>query len=106
MITQVPVSFMTRHYSNAVGVEDWDLLVISSMTRETKETTPEIHIVHIQSDSEICLNQRLKCETAVLLSEATKLFFDSDTSQSTCRLVLQIVQSVEREVKISVGVFN
>lgn len=100
MITLVPVSFMTRHYSNAVGVEDWDLLVVSSMTRETKETTPENHI---QSNSEICLNQPLKCEIAVLLSEATKSFFDSDTSQYTSRLVLQIVQSVEREVKISVG---
>ena len=43
---------------------------------------------------------------AVLLSEATKSFFDSDTSQYTCRLVLQILQSVEREVKISVGLLS
>ena len=43
---------------------------------------------------------------AVLLSEATKSFFDSDTSQYTCRLVLQILQSVEREVKISVGLLR
>ena len=41
------------------GVEDWDLLVISSMTRETKETTNEIHI---QSDSEVCVNQPLNAK--------------------------------------------
>ena len=73
------------------------------MTRETKEATSEIHI---QSYSEICLNQPLKCEIAFLLSEATKSFSDSNTKQYTNSLVLQMLQNVEREVKISVGLVS
>ena len=84
-------------------VEDRDLLVISSVTRETKKTTNEIHI---QSDSEILLNQPLKCEIALLLTEATISFSGSDTEQYTSSLVLQVLQSVEREVKVSVGLLS
>ena len=100
-------SSSSKFYDKALlecsGVEDRDLLVFSSMTRETKETYNEIHI---QSDSEICLNQPLKCEIAFLLSEATKSFSDSNTKQYTSSLVLQILKSVEREVTISVGLVS
>ena len=73
------------------------------MTLETKETTNEIQS---QSDSEVCLNQPLQCEIAFLLSGATKPFSDSNTDQYTSSLILQILQSVEREVKISVGLLG
>ena len=100
-------SSSSKFYDKALlecsGIEDRDLLVFSSMTRETKETYNEIHI---QSDSEICLNQPLKCEIAFLLSEATKSFSDSNTKQYTSSLVLQILKSVEREVTISVGLVS
>ena len=96
-------SSASAFYDNALhecsGVEDRDLLVISSMTRETKKTTNEIHI---QSDSEILLNQPLKCEIALLLSS----FSDSDTEQYTSNVVLQVLESVEREVKVSVGLLS
>ena len=73
------------------------------MTLETKETTNEIQS---QSDSKVCLNQPLQCEIAFLLSGATKPFSDSNTDQYTSSLILQILQSVEREVKISVGLLG
>ena len=73
------------------------------MTREAKETYNEIHI---QSDSEICLNQPLQCEIAFLLSGATKSFSDSNTKQYTNSLVLQVLKTVEREVTISVGLVS
>ena len=100
-------SSASKFYDKALhecsGVEDWDLLVISSMTLETKETTNEIQS---QSDSEVCLNQPLQCEIAFLLSGATKPFSDSNTDQYTSSLILQILQTVEREVKISVGLLS
>ena len=97
----------SKFYDNALkecsGVGDLDLLVISSMIRETKETTNEIHI---HNDSEVCLNQPLKCEIAFLLSKATRSFSDSDTNQYTTSLVLQILQNIERQSKISVGLLS
>jgi len=96
-------TFYDKALHECRGVKDRDLLVISSMTRETKKTTNEIHI---QSDSEILLNQPLKCEIALLLSEATTSFSDSDTKQYTSSLVLQVLERVEREVKVSVGLLG
>ena len=93
-------TFYDKALHECSGVEGRDLLVIPLMTRETKKTTNEIHI---QSDSEILLNQPLKCEIALLLREATISFSDSDTEQYTSSLVLQVLESVEREVKVSVG---
>ena len=95
--------FYDKALHECSGVEDWDLLVISSMTLETKETTNEIQS---QSDSKVCLNQPLQCEIAFLLSGATKPFSDSNTDQYTSSLILQTLQSVEREVKISVGLLS
>ena len=95
--------FYNKALNECSGDEDLDLLVISSMIRETKETNIENDI---HSDSEVCLNQPLKCEIAFLLSEATKSFSDSDTNQYTSSLVLQILQNVERQVKISVGLLS
>ena len=100
-------SSASAFYDNALhecsGVEDRDLLVISSMTKETKKSTNEIHI---QSESEILLNQPLKSEIALLLSAATTSFSDSDTEQYTSSLFLQVLESVEREVKVSVGLLS
>ena len=96
-------TFYDKALHECSGVEGRDLLVIPLMTRETKKTTNEIHI---QSDSEILLNQPLKCEIALLLREATISFCDSDTLQYTSSLVLQVLESVEREVKVSVGLFS
>ena len=92
-------TFYDKALHECSGVEGRDLLVIPLMTRETKKTTNEIHI---QSDSEILLNQPLKCEIALLLSS----FSDSDTEQYTSSLVLQVLESVEREVKVSVGLLS
>ena len=96
-------TFYDKALHECSGVEDRDLLVISSMTRETKKTTNEINT---QSDSEILLNQPLKCEIALLLTEATISFSDSDTKQYTSSLVLQVLESVEREVKVSVRLLS
>lgn len=93
-------TFYDKALNECSGVEDRDLLLITSMTRETKETTNEIHL---QSDSEIFLNQPLKCEIAFLLNQATMSFSDFNTMQYTSSLVLQVLESVETEVKISVG---
>ena len=96
--------FYDKALNECSGVEDLDLLVISSIKRKTKETTS--NEIHIHNDSEVCLNQPLKCEIAFLLSGATKSFSDSDTNQYTSSLVLQILQSVEREVNVSVGLLS
>ena len=96
-------SFYDKALNECSRVEDCDLLVISSMTRDTNEISNEINI---HSDSEVCRNQPLKCEIAFLLSKATKFFSDSDTKQYTSSLILQILQSVEREVTISVGLLS
>ena len=93
-------TFYDKALNECSGVEDRDLLLITSMTRETKETTNEIHL---QSDSEVFLNQPLKCEIAFLLNQATMSFSDFNTMQYTSSLVLQVLESVETEVKISVG---
>ena len=92
-------TFYDKALHECGGVEGRDLLVISSMRWETKKTTKEIHI---QSDSEILRNQPLICEIALLLSS----FSDSDTQQYTSSLVLQVLESVEREVKVSVGLLS
>ena len=96
-------TFYDKALHECSGVEDRDLLVISLMTRETKKTTNERHI---QSDSEILLNQPLKCEIAILLSIATISFSDSETDQYTSSLVVQVLESVEREVNVSVGLLS
>ena len=93
-------SFYDKALNECSGVEDRDLLLITSMTRETKETTNEIHL---QSDSQVFLNQPLKCEIAFLLNQATMSFCDFNTMQYTSSLVLRVLESVETEVKISVG---
>ena len=98
--SQNDFSCANKFYDKAIQecsrVGDWDLLIIPSMTNE----------VRLQSDSYISLNQPLKCEIAFLLNEATMSFSDSTTKQYTNSLVLQVLENVEREVKISVGLLS
>ena len=84
-------------------LRDLQLLIIPSMKNENKESINE---VKLQQHSDILLGQPLKCEITFLLSEATKTFADADTKQCLSNSVLQIIENIEREAQISLGLLT
>ena len=98
--------FYDKALNECNGNGDCDLLIIPSMSSDIKETTNETRVRSLQGDSDILLNQPLKCEIAFLLNKATMSFSDSNTKQYTSNLVLQVLERVEREVKVSVGLLS
>ena len=79
-------------------MKDWQLLIIPSMKGKSKESINE---VKLQQNSDILLSQPLKCEIIFLLSKATKTFANTNTKQCLNNSLLQIVETVEREVQIT-----
>ena len=88
--------FYNKAHHQCSSMGHWQLLIIPKTTSQTKETTNEV-------PSRILPNQPLKCEIACLLSEATKIFADSNTKQCLNNSLLQIVEDVEKEIQISLG---
>ena len=84
-------------------MRDLELLIIPSMKNENKESINE---VKLQQHSDILLGQPLKCEITFLLSEATKTFADADTKQCLSNSLLQIIENIEREAQISLGLLT
>lgn len=83
--------FYNKAHHQCSSMGDWQLLIIPSLTSQTKETTNEV-------PSSILPIQPLKCEIACLLSEATKIVADSKTKQCLNSSLLQIVEDVKKEV--------
>ena len=84
-------------------MRDLQLLIIPSMKNKSKESISE---VKLQQHSDILLSQPLKCEIIFLLSEATKTFADADTKQCFSNSLLQIIENIEREAQISLGLLT
>ena len=84
-------------------MRDLELLIIPSMKNENKESINE---VKLQQHSDILLRQPLKCEITFLLSEATKTSADADTKQCLSNSLLQIIENIEREAQISLGLLT
>ena len=84
-------------------MRDLHLLITPSMKHESKECISE---VKLQQHSDILLSQPLKCEITFLLSEATKTFADADTRQCLSNSLLQIIENIEREAEISLGLLT
>ena len=101
------LSSATTFYDKAIhqcsAMRDWQLLIIPSMKEESKESINE---VKLQQNSDILLSQPLKCEIIFLLSKATKTFANTNTKQCLSNSLLQIVETVEREVQITVGLLT
>ena len=84
-------------------MRDLQLLIIPSMKNEDKESVNE---VKLQQRSDILLSQPLKCEITLLLSEATKTFADVNTKQCLRNSFLKIVENIEREAEITLGLLT
>ena len=101
------LSSASTFYDKAVhqcsAMRDWQLLIIPSMKSESKESINE---VKLQQNPDILLSQPLKCEIIFLLSEAAKSFADANTKQCLSNSLLQIVENIEREVQITLGLLT
>lgn len=91
--------FYYKAQRQCTKVGDRQLLIIPSMTSETKESTHE-------EPSRILLNEPLKCEIAFLLCKATKTFADSNTKQYINSSLLEMLENVERQNQISLGLLT
>ena len=89
------------HLCSAVG--DWKLLTIPPAKSKAKDANNEIQV---GQKSETLLNEPLEFQFAYLLSKATELFSDAKTKQYTSNLVLQMLECVEKEVIISLGLLK
>ena len=90
--------FKSLHLCSAVG--DGKLLIIPPPKSKAKGASNEIQV---GKKSDTLLNEPLEFHFAFLLSEATKFFSDAKTKQYTSNSVLQILECVEKEVIISLG---
>ena len=90
--------FKSLHLCSAVG--DWKLLIIPPRKSKAKDANNEIQV---GKKSETLLNEPLEFHFAFLLSKATEFFSDAKTKQCTSNSVLQMLECVEKEVKISLG---
>ena len=89
------------HLCSAVG--DWKLLIIPPAKSKAKDANNEIQV---GKKSDTLLNEPLEFQFAFLLSKATELFSDAKTKQYTSNLVLQMLECVEKEVIISLGLLK
>ena len=90
--------FKSLHLCSEVG--DGKLLIIPPPKSKAKGANNEIQV---GKKSDTLLNEPLEFHFAFLLSEATKFFSDAKTKQYTSNSVLQILECVEKEVIISLG---
>ena len=96
-------TFYDKAIHQCSAMRDWQLLIIPSMKDESKESINE---VKLQQNSDILPRQPLKCEIIFLLSEATKTFADANTKQCLRNALLQIVEHIERQVQITLGLLT
>ena len=89
------------HLCSAVG--DWKLLIIPPAKSKAKDANNEIQV---GQKSETLRNEPLEFQFAYLLSKATELFSDAKTKQYTSNLVLQMLECVEKEDIISLGLLK
>ena len=83
---------------------DTQLLVIPPLEKQGKAETE--NDVNPQSNTSDLLNQPLKLEVILLVSEATKNFIDTDTKTYLDNAVFQILNEAERNELMSPGLFN
>ena len=96
-------TFYDKAIHQCMAMGDWQLLIIPSTKRETRETVNE---VKLQKNSDNLLHKPLKCEIAFLLHEATNTFVDANTKQSIHNSLLQIVENIEGEVQVTPGLLT
>ena len=90
--------FKSLHVCSAVG--DWKLLIIPPPKSKAKGAKNEIQV---GKKSDTLLNEPLEFHFANLLSQATEFFSDAKIKQYTSNLVLQMLECVQKEVIISLG---
>ena len=80
---------------------DRKLLIIRPINGKAKDANDEIQV---GKQSETLLNEPLEFQFAFLLSKATEFFSDAKTKEYTSNLVVQMLQSLKKEVTlISLG---
>ena len=90
--------FKSLHLCSAGG--DWKLLIIPPPKSKEKDANDEIQVGKM---SDTLLNEPLEFNFAYLLSKATEVFSDAKTKQYSSNLVLQMLEYLEKEVRISPG---
>ena len=96
-------TFYDKAIHQCSAIRDWQLLIIPSTESKSKESINE---VKLQQNSDILLGQPLKCEIIFLLSKATETFADANTKQCLSNTLLQIVENIERQVQITLGLLT
>ena len=96
-------TFYDKAIHQCSAIRDWQLLIIRSTKSKSKESINE---VKLQQNSDILLGPPLKCEIIFLLSKATETFADANTKQCLSNTLLQIVDNIERQVKITPGLLT
>ena len=90
--------FKSLHLCSAGG--DRKLLIIRPPKSKANDAKDEIQVGKM---SDTLLNEPLEFNFAYLLSKATEVFSDAKTKQYSSNLVLQMLECLEKEVRISPG---
>ena len=96
-------AFCDKAIHQCIVMRNLQLLIIPSMKNKSEQSISE---VKLQQHPDILLSQPLKCEITFLLSEATKTFADADTKQCLSNSLLQIIENIEREAQITLGLLT
>ena len=96
-------TFYDKAIHQCMAMGDWQLLIIPSTKGETRETINE---VKLQKNSDNLQRQPLKCQIAFLLHKATNTFVEANTKQCIHNSLLQIVEHIEGEVKVTPGLLT